>query len=76
MGNRLKRFWGRWKRFAHALGDFQARIFLTIIYAVLVLPFGLVVRFFSDSLKTKRRPTAWLDYPPVSTGLEEARRQG
>jgi hypothetical protein len=72
----FKRFWGRWKCLARALGDFQARIFLTIIYAVLVLPFGLVVRLFSDALKTKRRPTAWLDYPPISTDLEKARRQG
>src|ERR1035438_9207086 len=52
----LKRLWAAWKRIAHAIGNFQARILLTIIYAVLILPFGLAVRFFSDSLSTKKRP--------------------
>lgn len=72
----LKRFWAAWKRFAHALGNFQARILLTLIYAVLILPFGLMVRLFSDSLRTKERPEAWLDYPTVSNEMEQARRQG
>jgi hypothetical protein len=72
----LKRFWAAWKRFAHALGNFQARVLLTLIYAVLILPFGLMVRLFSDSLRTKERPEAWLDYPTVSNEMEQARRQG
>ena len=72
----IKRGWEAWKKIAHAIGNFQARILLTVIYAVLILPFGLVVRLFSDSLRTKKRPEAWLDYPPVSTEMEQARHQG
>ena len=44
----LKRMWEGWKRIAHVIGDFQARVILTIFYAVLVLPFGLAVRIFAD----------------------------
>lgn len=65
-----------WKRTAHAIGNFQARILLTIIYSVLVLPFGLVVRAFSDSMHMKKRPEKWFDHPALPNTLEEARRQG
>lgn len=72
----LKKLWAVWKRLAHKIGDFQARVILTVIYALLVLPFGVAVRLFADPLRIKRRPTAWLDHSQESAGLEFARRQG
>jgi uncharacterized membrane protein len=66
----------RWKKIAHVIGDFQARVLLTVIYSILVLPFGLAVRFFSDSMHSKKRPEKWFDHPPLPNTLEEARRQG
>jgi hypothetical protein len=66
----------RWKKIGHAIGNFQARILLTVIYYVLILPFGLVVRAFSDSMHMKKRPEKWFDHPPIPNALEEARRQG
>ena len=72
----LKKLWEAWKKIAHAIGNFQARILLTIIYSVLILPFGLAVRFFSDSLHSKKRPEKWFDHPAIPNTLEEARRQG
>ena len=68
--------WEGWKKFGHALGNFQARVLLTIIYYVLVLPFGLAVRVFADSMHMKKRPDRWFDHPPLPNTLEEARRQG
>ena len=65
-----------WKRFGRAIGNFNARVLLTALYAIVIMPFGLVVRFFSDSLHTKKRPQAWFDHPPIPNTLEEARRQG
>ena len=67
---------GRWKKIGHAIGNFQARILLTMIYSVLILPFGLAVRFFADSMHMKKRPEKWFDHPPIPNTLEEARRQG
>jgi hypothetical protein len=70
------KLWEGWKKFGHALGNFQARILLTVIYSILILPFGLAVRFFSDSMHMKKRPEKWFDHPALSNTIEEARRQG
>jgi hypothetical protein len=64
-----------WKTIAHKIGNFQARILLTLFYAVLVFPFGIVVRLFSDPLRIKKRPTSWLDHPNEAYDLEWARKQ-
>ena len=37
----VKSLWSAWKRLAHKIGNFQARVLLTILYAVVVLPFGV-----------------------------------
>jgi len=70
------KLWAGWKRFGHAVGNVNARILLTVVYSIVVLPFGLVVRLFSDSMHIKKRPEAWFDHPPIANTLEEARRQG
>ena len=43
MWKALKRLWEGWKKIAHKIGNFQARVLLTVFYAVLVLPFGSLV---------------------------------
>jgi len=71
----LKRLWEAWKRIAHKIGNFQARVLLTILYIVLVLPFGLGVRLFADPLQIRKRPTGWLDQEPAAHDMDWARRQ-
>jgi hypothetical protein len=70
------KLWGGWKKFGHFIGNVNARILLTLLYAIVIMPFGLVVRFFSDSMHIKKRPESWFDHPPQPNTLEEARRQG
>lgn len=70
-----KGFFETWKRIARRIGDFQARLILTILYAVLVLPFGLAVRLLADPLRIRRRPPAWLEHSESPTDMEWARRQ-
>jgi hypothetical protein len=65
-----------WKKFGRAIGNFNARVLLTLLYSIVILPFGLAVRFFADSFHTKKRPESWFDHPPLPNTLEEARRQG
>ena len=72
----LKKIWAASKRIAHRIGDFQARVLLTLIYAVLVLPFGLAIRLFSDPLKIKKRSAKWIDHPEEVSDLNWAHRQG
>lgn len=71
----LKRMWEAWKRIAHKIGNFQARVLLTILYVVLVLPFGLGVRLFADPLRIRKRPANWLDNEATSQDMDWARRQ-
>ncbi|HKD68837.1 MAG TPA: hypothetical protein VKB84_18480 [Candidatus Binataceae bacterium] len=51
--NKLWELWAAWKKIARKIGDFQARILLTIFYFVLLAPFALVVRRTSDPLAIK-----------------------
>jgi hypothetical protein len=51
--NGLKELWAAWKRIARKIGDFQARILLTIFYFVLLAPFALIMRRTSDPLAMK-----------------------
>jgi hypothetical protein len=69
-----KRVWERWKKIAHAIGNFQARLLLTILYIILVLPFGLAVRLFADPLRIRKGPREWLGRPTETMDLEWARR--
>ena len=71
----LKRIWQAWKRLAQKIGNFQARVLLTVLYAVLILPFGLAVRWVADPLRIKRRPQEWLDHGDTPGTVEWARRQ-
>jgi hypothetical protein len=64
-----------WKRVAHAIGNFQARVLLTVFYTIVVFPFGIVVRLFSDPLRIKHRPTHWLNHPDEDHDLRWAKRQ-
>lgn len=73
----LVRLWSQWKRFAQRLADLQARLILTLIYFLVLLPFGLIVSVLRDPLKVKRRSqtSIWLPRPPETGSLENARRQ-
>jgi len=71
----LKRAQQTWKRAAHAIGNFQARILLTVFYGVIVFPFGIIARLFSDPLRIKRPPAQWLDPTEEAHDLRWAKRQ-
>lgn len=70
-----KAFWNAWKRLAHKIGNFQARVLLTLLYLIVVMPFGLFVRLFSDTLRIKHRPSKWIEREPETYDLDWARKQ-
>jgi hypothetical protein len=55
----LTNFWEAWKRLGKRIGDFQARLLLTVFYFVILAPFALVVRWASDPLSLKRSGDRW-----------------
>jgi hypothetical protein len=68
--------WEAWKRFARRLADFQGRVLLTLLYIVLVVPVGLVLRVVADPLRRRQPQTSnWTPRPPAPATLDEARRQ-
>ena len=59
------------------VGNFQARLLLTVFYFVIAAPFGLGVRAFSDPLRLRRQAGGggWIDRETRDTSLDLARRQ-
>ena len=70
----LQRLWAGWKRFGRKLGDFQARVLLTVFYFVILAPFALLIRFKADPLGLRRRG-GWLPITRTGDPLERSRRQ-
>jgi len=71
----LRRLWQGWKRVGKKIGDFQARVLLTVFYFVFLAPFALGVRFLADPLGLKQRAGWHPVTPPPTTPLERAGRQ-
>lgn len=80
-GNRddspMRRIWKIWKIFATEMGNYQGRLLFAIFYFVVVTPFGVLVRLFSDPLKTKsiQSSSFWQIHSETSSEIEDARRQ-
>lgn len=71
----IKTLWVAWVRLAHRIGNFQAHVLLTLLYAVVLFPFGICVRLFADTLRTKQRPTKWLGRPEQIVDMPWAHKQ-
>jgi hypothetical protein len=60
------------------IGDFQARLLLTVFYFTLALPFGLLARWGIDPLRLRRlspATSAWQERRTRATDLSAAQRQ-
>jgi hypothetical protein len=51
--NSLKPVYSVWMRFAELLGWVNTRIILGLIFYVIIMPFGLVMRLFNDPMHRK-----------------------
>ena len=70
----LKKLWKKWRAFGQLMGDFVARIFMTVFYFTVAIPFGIGVRIFKDPLHLKSKESGWLPRETKQETLEEARR--
>ncbi len=73
----LKALWKGWLVVAKKIGQFQSRIILALVYFVVIAPFALGVRLFSDPLRLRGTPSwHWLPRDSQSTpSLDSARQQ-
>jgi len=51
----IRRFWQTWRWVGKRIGDFQARVLLTLVYFIIVTPFALAVRWTADPLALKAK---------------------
>jgi len=56
------------------MGDFVARIFMTMFYFTIAIPFGIGVRLFKDPLRLKSQQTGWLKREEREDTIESARQ--
>jgi hypothetical protein len=69
-------FWTGWKAFGQFMGDWLARVVLTIFYFTVLVPFGIGVRLFGDPLHIKTHPSEfWQKRTTGDQELQEVRRQ-
>jgi hypothetical protein len=71
----IKKVWSYWKRFGQFIGDLIGRVFLTVFYFTLFMPFALGVRLWGDPLAI--RPShgkKWLERSTHDLTLKDSRR--
>ena len=56
----LRRLWNGWLVVARKIGHVQSQVILTLVYFVVIAPFALAVRLFTDPLGLRSAP-AWHD---------------
>ena len=76
-GGPLRQAWAKWKAFAAEMGNYQGRMLLGFFYFIIVTPFGLGVRVFSDPMAVKRgrEASSWVERRPMNHELDSAREQ-
>jgi len=73
-----KRIWEWWKPVAHKIGNFQARVILTVFYFTIFVPFAILVKLFTDPLRIKpKTKKGWIERKDeqVDDLLARARKQ-
>ena len=72
----LRRAWRGWKVFAREVGDFQARLILTVLYFLPLAPFALAVKWATDPMAIKPgTPKGWRPTPDPGRPAKTAARQ-
>jgi hypothetical protein len=76
MTQALTRVWHAWRETASYIGDFQARLLLTVFYFTIAAPFALLTRLLDPlRLRAAGGTSAWLARPEDQQDLHGHRRQ-
>jgi hypothetical protein len=72
----LRAAWRWWTRVARRIGDFQARIILTVFYYVILAPFALILRRGDPLGIGAGAPRGWRPREATARSIaEQAQRQ-
>lgn len=76
MKNVFMQLWHRWVPLSKKIGEVQARLLLGIVYILIVLPMGGLLRVVADPLRIKPRSGSnWIKRNVTHLKLEDAKRQ-
>jgi hypothetical protein len=70
----LKNFWTRWKKVAYAIGMFNSRVVLTIIYFLFLFPFVVIVKLKNFS-SAKNKNSNWQKIGSYTKTIFDAKEQ-
>jgi hypothetical protein len=79
--NKIAKAWKGLSKVLHKVGNFQSRVLLTLVYFILLLPIGVIVRFFSNAMQRRpddRQLSSYWKFKQPAAGpdaVEKARRQ-
>ncbi len=73
----FKRAWQRWQEFSKRMGSFHSRMILSFFFFLIVSPYGLAVKIFSDPLKIKNPSgkSYWILKRKTKIDIEQYKRQ-
>ena len=73
----LKKLWQSWGSFSRRIGEFQNKIVMSLFFFIVISPFALAVKIFSDPLRIRYRGTEshWLPKIETENSLEQFKRQ-
>lgn len=70
----LRTGWKIWKRIGRFMGDVVGRVFLTLFYFTVFVPFALGLRLLGDPLGLRARGSAWLERTTRDLTVNDSRR--
>jgi len=73
----LQRLSGSWKELSLCIADFQAALFLTLVYFIVFFPLALLMNIFLDPLGRRSYSglSSWKQCRIKTAGLKQACRQ-
>jgi hypothetical protein len=74
----LLKIWEGWKKVAHAIGIFQTKLILSILYFIVIAIAAIIARLLLQDLldrRFKRKRPLWKKREDMGPSLEMAKRQ-
>ena len=74
----VKRLWKAWLKFGHWIGGIMSWVWMPLFYFVIVMPFALIIKLFSDPLRVRvgRQSSYWVPKKMPKIDMEWAKNQG
>ena len=73
--NMLKNFLSKWKQLSVKAGNFQATVVLTIFYFLIITPFAIIIKIFTDPLNLTKKSLTWNNKESKEENIKKLKEQ-